>query len=60
MEWASDWADDLRSKTLGRTTGSYSILTSQGTPPPGLNRYEKSIYLVDFKYHEDEIRHCLL
>ena len=36
MEWASDWANDLKKKVQG----NYSILTWQGTPPPGLNQQE--------------------
>lgn len=34
VEWASDWANDLKKKVQG----NYSILTWQGTPPPGLHR----------------------
>ena len=66
MEWAIDWANDLK-----KVQGNYSsILTWQGTPPPGLNRSGVfgvfffvffrliSFNLLDFEYHEDEIRYC--
>jgi len=33
VEWSIDWPNDLKKKTQG----SYSILTWQGKPPPGLN-----------------------
>ena len=37
VEWTIDWANDLRKKISGNRLGSYSILTSQGIRPPGLN-----------------------